>query len=80
MGAVSCILVVVAAADRAAVTFAGWANPSARFAGTSPFRGGVAGSAAKSYGFVFFEHDQRALRSPFGNLRSPLISWYRTQR
>ena len=49
----------------------------------SPFlrkeaRGG--GEAAKSYGFVFFEHDQRALRSPFGNLRSPLISWYRTLR
>ena len=40
-------MVVVTAADRAAVTFAGWANPSARFAGTSPFRGGFAGSAAK---------------------------------
>ena len=39
---------MVTAADRAAATYAAWGtNPSARFAGTSPFRGGFVGSAAK---------------------------------
>ncbi len=48
VGAVFCCLGVVTAADRAAATLRrGGANPSARFAGTSPFRGGFAGSAAK---------------------------------
>ena len=43
-----CGLVVVTAADRAAATLRReGTNPSARFAGTSPFRGGFAGSAAK---------------------------------
>ena len=43
LGAFSCFGVVVTAADRAAATYATWGtNPSARFAGTSPFRGGFA--------------------------------------
>ena len=41
-------------------------------------RGG--GKAATSYCFVSFRYDQRALRSPFGNLRPLLIGLYRTQR
>ena len=41
-------------------------------------RGG--GKAATSYCFVSFRHDQRALQSPFGNLRPLLIGLYRTQR
>ena len=47
-------LVVVTAADRAAATFAAWGtNPSARFAGTSPFRGGFTwGSAAEDTFFA----------------------------
>ncbi len=48
VGAVFCCLGVVTAADRAAATLRrGGVNSSARFAGTSPFRGGFAGSAAK---------------------------------
>ena len=49
MGAVSCKWVVVTAADRAAATFAALGDEPLRppVAGTSPFRGGFAGSAVK---------------------------------
>ena len=48
MGAFFCFGVEVTAADRAAATYATWGtNPSARFAGTSPFRGGFARVSSK---------------------------------
>ena len=49
VGAGFCELVEVTAADRAAVTFVALGNEPLRppRAGTSPFRGGFAGSAAK---------------------------------
>ena len=48
VGAVSCCLVVVTAADRAAATFVALGSEPLRppVVGTSPFRGGFAGSAA----------------------------------
>ena len=49
LGASSIGLAVVTAADRAAATFAAWGNEPLRphIAGTSPFRGGFAGSTVQ---------------------------------
>ena len=73
VGAVPCVLCVVTAADRAAATYAAWGLilSHVRCRMTAPSAEGAKGDASADAegGFRLCGGDQRALRSPFGNLR-----------
>ena len=85
----SCELVEVTAADRAAATVRGGVRLRTRrgyplscaLRMTAPSEEGAKGNFASAEArFRACGHDQRALRSPFGNLRPPLISLRQLKR